>query len=167
MEPSRHKRTAFSQRLLFGVAALFVLLAGAVHNELLGPVVRADPIRADDPLTVRFALFNPAFAVTLKNVDLICTPLRIEGQATNGQDWTAKGADFPLDVDIDVPPRATVEYTCPINKDPGAAPNFRGPIARVTAKIAVAYSRFGQRHHAMSETLAWDRASKVWTVAGR
>jgi len=141
------------------LAAIVVIavIAGAAHNELLGPVIRADPIPADDPLTIRFVLFNPAFTVTLRNVDMTCLPQSLSGYAKDGRAWIARGENFPLNVDLDVGPRMRYEYTCPIN-DAG----FAGPVRRVTAKIAIAYTRFGRRAHAMSGMLTWDSASRVW-----
>ena len=156
-----HKRFAF-KRILLVAAAFLLLVWGAVHNELLGPVIHADPIRADDPLTIRFVLFNPAFIVTLKNVDMTCVPLSLSGHGKDSRAWTAHAQPFPLNVDIDIGPRAAFEYTCPI-KDTG----FPGAITNVTAQIAIRYTRFGRRKEATSPTLAWDSASRVWTVAGR
>jgi hypothetical protein len=146
--------------MLLGVAALLILGAGAVGNELLGPVIRAVPIAAPDPLTICFAVFNPAFTVTLKNLDMVCRPLRLEGRDRNGKSWTARGQDFPLNVDIDVGPRMAFEYTCPI-KDTG----FTGTVDRVNARIALHYTRFGRSQQAISDTLSWDRISRTWTLA--
>ena len=160
MEPSRHKSLAFRKRILLGVAALLILGAGAVRNELLGPVIRAVPIAAPDPLTIRFAVFNPAFKVTVKNLDMVCRPLALSGHGPDGKSWTAHGQDFPLNVDIDVGPRMAFEYTCPI-KDTG----FAGPVDRVNARIALRYTRFGRSRQAISDMLSWDRASRVWTLA--
>jgi hypothetical protein len=160
MEPPR-KRFAF-KRILLVAAAFLLIAAGAIHNELLGPVIHADPIRADDPLTIRFVLFNPAFTVALKNVDMNCLPLSLGGHGKDGRAWTAHGQPFPLNVDIDVSPRAAFEYTCPI-KDTG----FPGAVTNVTAQIAIRYTRFEHRDRAVSGPLAWDSASRVWTVAGR
>jgi hypothetical protein len=155
------KRT-YWKRYILAVVVLIAIAAGAIHNELLGPVIRADPIRADDPLTIRFVLFNPAFTVALKNVDMACVPLSLSGHGKDGQAWTAHGQSFPLNVDIDVGPRAAFEYTCPI-KDTG----FPGAVTNVTAEIAMRYTRFGRRDQAVSGILAWDSTSRVWTVAGR
>jgi hypothetical protein len=159
MEPS--KRTHW-KRCILAVVVLITIAAGAIHNELLGPEIRADPIRADDPLTIRFVLFNPAFTVALKNVDMACVPLSLNGHGKDGRAWTAHGQTFPLNVDIDVGPRAAFEYTCPI-KDTG----FPGAATNVTAQIAIRYTRFGHRDEAISGTLAWDSASRVWMVARR
>jgi hypothetical protein len=159
MEPPR-KRFAF-KRILLVAAAFLVIAGGAVHNELLGPAIHADPIRADDPLTIRFVLFNPAFTVTLKNVDMNCVPLSLSGHGKDGHAWTAPGQSFPLNVDIDVGPRMAFEYTCPIK-----AADLPGPVNNVTARIAIRYTRFGRRDQDLSSTLAWDSASRVWTVAG-
>jgi hypothetical protein len=159
MEPPR-KRFAF-KRILLVAAAFLLIAAGAVHNELLGPVIHADPIRADDPLTIRFVLFNPAFTVSLRNVDMNCVPLSLSGHK-DGQAWTAHGQVFPLNVDIDVGPRAAFEYTCPI-KDTG----FPSRVTNVTAEITIRYTRFGRRDQAVSGILAWDSASRVWTLEGR
>ncbi|HEX4371002.1 MAG TPA: hypothetical protein VH019_06620 [Rhizomicrobium sp.] len=150
------------KRYIFGAAIVIALAAGAIHNELLGPVIHADPIRADDPLTIRFVLFNPAFTVTLRNVDMNCVPLSLNGRGKDGRAWTAHGQPFPLNVDIDIGPRAAFEYTCPI-QDSG----FPGAVTTVMAQIAIRYTRFGRRDQATSGTLAWDSASRVWTVAGR
>lgn len=160
MGPPR-KRFAFKKRTLLVAAVLILIVAGAIHNEFLGPVIRAVPVRADDPLTIRFAIFNPAFTVTLKNVDMICVPLALKGHDKNGQAWTAKGASFPLDMDLDIGPRMAFEYTCPIKAALSGAPDT------VTARIATHYTRFGRREESVSGTLAWDSASRVWTLAGR
>ena len=146
--------------ILLVAAALLLIAGGAIHNELLGPVIHADPIRAGDPLTIRFVLFNPAFTVTLENVDMRCVPLGLKGRGKDA--WTAHAQPFPLNMDIDVGPRMAFEYTCPI-KDAG----FPGAVTNVTAQIAVRYTRFGRRDQAMSGTLNWDSASRVWTEAGR
>jgi hypothetical protein len=155
------KRT-YWKRYILAVVVLIAIAAGAIHNELLGPVIRADPIRADDPLTIRFVLFNPAFTVALRNVDMSCVPLSLSGHGKDGRAWTAHGQSFPLNVDIDVGPRAAFEYTCPI-KDTG----FPGAVTNVTAQIAMRYTRFGRRDQAVSGILAWDSTSRVWTVMGR
>jgi hypothetical protein len=155
------KRT-YWKRYILAVVVLIAIAAGAIHNELLGPVIRADPIRADDPLTIRFVLFNPAFTVALKNVDMACVPLSLSGHGKDGHAWTAHGQSFPLNVDIDVGPRMAFEYTCPI-KDTG----FPGAVTNVTAEIAMRYTRFGRRNQATSGALAWDSTSRVWTVMGR
>ncbi|HKD47976.1 MAG TPA: hypothetical protein VKB67_09835 [Rhizomicrobium sp.] len=141
---------------LVAAAAVIAVAGGAVHNELLGPRVRSVALPSADPFTLRFAVFNPAFTVTLKNIDMACIPLGVYG---NG--WMAKAQPFPLNVDIDLGPRAEFEYTCPI-----ASSNVKGPVKRVEAKVAIQYARFGQRRRAMSGTLAWDSASRVWTDAG-
>jgi len=154
------KRT-YWKRYILAVVVLIAIAAGAIHNELLGPVIRADPIRADDPLTIRFVLFNPAFTVTLKNVDMNCVPLSLSGHGKNGHAWTAHGQSFPLNVDIDVGPRAAFEYTCPIKSA------IEGSVDNVRAQIAIRYTRFGRRDQAVSGALIWDSASRVWTVAGR
>ena len=149
------------KRYILAAAVVIVVAAGAIHNELLGPVIRADPIRADDPLTIRFVLFNPAFTVTLRNVDMNCVPLSLDGRGKSGHPWTARAQNFPLDVDIDIGPRMAFEYTCPIKSGP-----LPGAVDNVTAQIAIRYTRFGRRGQAISSTLAWDSASRVWTVAG-
>ena len=143
---------------IVAIAAL-VMLAGAVRNELLGPRIRAVPIRNDDPFTIRFAIFNPAFALTFRNVDMTCQPLRIEGHDKEGRAWEAAAAPFPLNVDIDLRPRMAFEYTCPVTSS--AAPQA---VTRVEAQIAIRYTRFGHRAQAMPATLAWDSASRAWTV---
>jgi hypothetical protein len=160
MEPPR-KRFAF-KRILLVVAAFLLIAGGAVHNELLGPVIHAVPIRADDPLTIRFAIFNPAFTVTLKNVDMSCVPLNLSGHGKDGHAWAARAQPFPLNMDIDIGPRMAFEYTCPIK-----AAALPGSPDNVTAQIAIRYTRFGRRDQAISGTLAWDSASRVWTLAGR
>jgi hypothetical protein len=150
-------------RKIYLVAGLVaaMIVAGAIHNELLGPVIRADPIRADDPLTIRFAVFNPAFTLTLRNVDMTCLPQALIGHGKDGHAWKAPGQAFPLNVDLDVPPRMAFEYTCPI-QDTG----FPGPVDTASARIAIRYTRLGQRHQAISRTLDWDASSRVWTLAG-
>jgi hypothetical protein len=160
MGPPR-KRFAF-KRILLVVAAFLLIAGGAVHNELLGPVIHAVPIRADDPLTIRFAIFNPAFTVTLKNVDMSCVPLSLQGRGKDDHAWMARAQPFPLNMDIDIGPRMAFEYTCPI-KDAG----FPGAVTSVTAEIAIRYTRFGRREQATSGTLAWDSASRVWTLTRR
>lgn len=157
MAPGVRKIT-FKKSTLIVLAALIAIAAGAVHNEMLGPRVRADPIRADDPLTMRFAIFNPAFTVSLKNIDMTCVPLSIEGHDRSGHAWTAKAQSFPLDVDIDLGPRMAFEYTCPLAATPARQ------IDRVRAQVAVRYTRFGHRDETVSGTLAWDAASRVWTL---
>ena len=135
--------------------ASIAVASGAVRNELLGPRIRAVPLPSADPFTLRFAVFNPAFTVLLKNIDMTCVPLDVQGRG-----WTADAPSFALDVDIDLGPRAEFEYTCPIKSS-----DAKGPVNRVEAKVAVQYTRFGQRKRAVSGTLAWDAASRVWTDA--
>lgn len=159
MEPGPHKKT--SKKSILILAALIAVVAGAVHNELLGPRIRAVPIRADDPMTVRFAIFNPAFTVTLKDVDMTCVPLTIQGHGKDGRAWTAKGQPFPLDVDIDLGPRMAFEYTCPIND------NVSGKVDKMEVQVAVRYTRFGRRNQKLSQSLAWDSASRVWTLSAQ
>ena len=50
-------------------------------------------------LTIRFAVFNPAFTVTLKNIDMTCMPLALDGHSKDGRSWTAKSANFPLNME--------------------------------------------------------------------
>src|SRR5665213_1739596 len=154
------KRT-YWKRYILAVVVLIAIAAGAIHNELLGPVIRADPIRADDPLTIRFVLFNPAFTVTLRNVDMSCVPLSLNGHGKDGRALTARAQPFPLNVDIDIGPCMAFEYTCPIKSA------IEGSVDKVRAQIAIRYTRFGRRDQAVSGALIWDSASRVWTVAGR
>ena len=143
-----------------GIAVL-VMLAGAVRNELLGPRIRAFPIRTDDPFTIRFGIFNPAFTLTFRDIDMTCLPLRIEGHGKDGRAWDATGQPFPLNVSVDLGPRMAYEYTCPIKSS--AAP---GRVTHVEAKIAIRYTRFGHRAQSMSGALDWDSGTRAWTVAG-
>ena len=151
----------FKKRTLVIAAFLVLAAAGAVRNELLGAVIRAVPTRADDPLlTIRFAVFNPAFTVTLRDVDMTCIPLSLSGHDKAGHAWTMKAAPFPLNVNMDVGPRMAFEYTCPIEVKTPAPPQS------VTVEIDTRFTRFGRRQRGASGMLAWDSASRVWTKTG-
>jgi hypothetical protein len=150
-------------RATYGLAAIaaIAVMAGAVRNELLGPRIRAVPLASADPFTLRFEVSNPAFTVSVKDIDMTCLPLTIAGHDGEGRAWTAKGEPFPLDMDVDLGPRMAFEYTCPFKS------SAKDRVDQVEAKVAVRYTRFGRREQAMSGTLAWDSATRVWTDAGR
>ena len=141
--------------------AVLVMLGGAVRNELLGPGIRAFPIRTDDPFTIRFGIVNPAFTLTFRDVDMTCLPLRIEGKSKDGRVWEATGQPFPLNVSVDLGPRMAYYYTCPIKSS--AQPAL---VSHVEVKIAIRYTRFGHRAQSMSNMLDWDSGTRAWTVAG-
>jgi hypothetical protein len=148
-------------RKIYWLAIIVVIAVGAVRNELLGPRIHAVPRRNDDPFTIRFAVFNPAFTLTFRDLDMTCLPLRIEGHGKDGRAWNAAGQPFPLNVNVDLGPRMAYEYTCPIKSK--ASPEA---VNRVEAQIATRYTRFGHRAQATPATLDWDSASRAWTVAG-
>ncbi|HWF63552.1 MAG TPA: hypothetical protein VN685_02950 [Rhizomicrobium sp.] len=143
------------------IIAVIAVAAGAVRNELLGPRIHAVPRRNDDPFTIRFAVFNPAFTLTFRDIDMTCLPRRIEGHGKDGRAWDAAGQPFPLNVSIDLAPRMAYEYTCPIKSS--ASPQ---QVSRVEVQIITRYTRFGHRAQAKPVTLDWDSASRAWTVAG-
>lgn len=152
--PSRKLRT-----LLVAAIALAVV-AGAIHNELQGLQIRAVPRPGADPLSLRFAIVNPAFTVTAKDVDITCLSARLTGHGGDGRRWTARAAPFPLNVNIDLTPRAAFEYTCPIE-------TTAGPPDRVEAGIEVRYTRFGHRKQFRAGPMMWNASSRVWMLAGR
>src|SRR5581483_656727 len=130
----------FSKIAWIATIAALVMLAGAIRNELLGPRIRAFPIRTDDPFTIRFAVFNPAFLLTFRDIDMTCRPLRLEGHGKDGRAWTATAKSFPLNVGIDLGPRMAYDYTCPI--ETGIPPE---QVNHVEVQIATRYSRFDGR----------------------
>jgi hypothetical protein len=109
---------------------------------------------------LRFAIVNTAFTVTAKDVDITCLPARLEGHGADGRRWTAQGMAFPLNVAIDLPPRASFEYTCPIE-------TTAGPPDKVEADIEVRYTRFGRRAQFRAGPMSWDASSRVWMLAGQ
>jgi hypothetical protein len=145
---------------LFGIAALAIIAAGAIRNELLGPLIRPVPVMSNDPLTLPFTVFNPAFLVTLKDIDMTCENFRLLGRAPSP--WSAGAEPFPLDVDIDLGPRMAFEYTCPIKSR-----GIKRAVDKVDARVGVRYTRFGRREKNQSAILTWDSISKVWTQERR
>jgi hypothetical protein len=128
------------------LAAVLIVVGGGLYNETRSPIIRTIPLPGDDAFTLRFTVSNPAFLTTLKNMDFTCVPLG------------SHAAPFALNVDVDLPPRAMLEYTCPLKS--------AGDIAATPpagAKVQAAYGRFGHRSRMESGEWIWDPASRVWT----
>jgi hypothetical protein len=126
--------------------AAIIVVGGALYNEMRPPVIRTIPLPGDDAFTLRFSVSNPAFLTSMKNMDFSCVPLG------------SHAAPFALNVDIDLPPRAMLEYTCPLG-NPGAV----ATTPPAGAKIRADYTRFSRRTQIWSGEWTWDPASRVWT----
>jgi hypothetical protein len=136
-----------------------IVVIGALYNEARPPAIHAISMPHDDPGTLRFVISNPAFTITVKDVDLTCVPL--ESQTHTSKDGKpAHAAPFVLNVDVDLPPRGAFEYTCPIKTE-----DFADAPGTLDAKIGVKYTKFGHRAQSWSDALTWDPASRVWTEA--
>jgi len=145
--------------LLFAVIPLAVLGAAA-GNEFAAPAIAGVPVPGDDPLTLRFAVSNRGFITTINDIDFTCVPDQVTGRDANGKAVRVHGAPFPLNVDIDLGPRASFQYTCPIQ-----GPNLPAQVSRIEAHVEMRYTRFGQVSEAHSAELIWDSQSKVWLAA--
>lgn len=129
-------------RALAGILATIIAIGGALYNEARPPVIRAIALPGDDAFTLRFSISNPAFLTTMRDMDFSCVPL------------DSHAAPFAMNVDVDLPPRAMLEYTCPLGK-PGIA-------SATGAKIRADYTRFGHRARIWSAEWILDPASRVW-----
>jgi hypothetical protein len=144
-------------RTLAGILVVIVVMGGALYNETLPPQIHSIPVPGDGPFTLRFSVSNPAFTTTMKDMDFTCVPLELHGRSPKGEKLTLRADPFALNVDIDLPPRAAFQYTCPI-RNAGLAAS----IDSVDAKVSAAYTRFGHRSLIWSGELTWDSASRIW-----
>lgn len=156
------RATAKLSRWLILLLALILLavLAAAAGNEFAAPLIAGVPVPGDDPLTLRFAVSNRGFLTTIGDVDFTCVPDQVVGRDAQGQAVRVHGASFPLNVDIDLMPRASFQYTCPIQ-----GPHLPAEVNRIEAHVEMSYSRFGRRSEAHSGELIWNSQSKIWVTA--
>ena len=150
--------------LLILIAAL-VLMAGAVREEFAPPRIADVPVPGDDPLTLRFAVANRGLLTTIADVDFTCVPDLVKGRDANGAPVRVHGAAFPMNVGIDLMPRASYQYTCPI-LGPIQGPHLPARVDHIEAHVEMRYTRFGRRADAQSAELVWDSQSKIWMAAG-
>ena len=156
MTSSRSIRTG----RLAGILAAALVIGGALYNESRPPSLHSIAMPGDDPFTLRFAISNPAFTITMKDVDLSCVPMEARGHPTKDGKPALHATPFALNVDVDLPPRGAYEYTCPIRIE-GAA----DATGTLDAKIGATYTRLGYRAKTWSRELSWDAASRTWTEA--
>lgn len=145
-------------RSLIAAAVLAIATGAVIHNELQPPAIATVPVTGDDPLTLRFSVSNPALVVAARNVDFVCLPLSVRGRGADGQTIVTRADPFPMKMDIDLGPGASFQYTCPIKGE-----TLPAKVDRMTARVAVSYTRFGHRTETMSGLLSWDSQSRVWT----
>ena len=146
--------------VLLAILALAAIAGGGAINEFAAPAIRGVPVPGDGPSMLRFAVSNRGFLTTIGNVDFTCVPDQVVGRAANGAPVRVHGASFPLNVGIDLPPRASYQYTCPIQGQ-----HLPQHADRIEAHIEMSYTRFGQRSEAHSAELIWNSQSKVWLGA--
>ena len=143
--------------------AIIVLLAvagGAAANEFAAPQVADVPVPGDDPLTLRFSVSNRGWLLGIQDVDFTCVPDQVRGRGADGKKIHVHGTPFPMNVDVDLGPRESFQYTCPIQ-----GPHLPAEIDHIEAHVEMGYSRFGRRAHAHSGELIWDSQSKIWLKA--
>ena len=146
-------------RLLLA-AVLLVIAGGATANEFAAPLITSVPLSGDETLTLRFAVANRGWLFTIHDVDFTCVPDQVTGRDATGGVVKVHGVAFPLNVDIDLGPRASFQYTCPIQ-----GPHLPTEVEHIIAHVEMAYTRFGRRSEAHSAELIWDGQSKIWTAA--
>jgi hypothetical protein len=142
------------------LAALIVVAGAAAANEFAAPRIEAVPVPGDPPLTLRFAVSNPGWLLSIQNIDFSCVPDQVKGRDATGKAVRVHGAPFPLNVGIDLGPRDSFQYTCPIQ-----GPHLPGQVDRIEAHVEMSYTRFGRRSEAHSAELIWNSQSKIWTAA--
>ena len=145
---------AMRKPVLLAVPVLLAILGAAAANEFAAPAISAVPVPGDPPLTLRFSVSNRGWLLPIRNLDFTCVPDQVVGR-------DAKGAPFPLNVNIDLGPQDSFQYTCPIQ-----GPHLPDRVDRIEAHIELSYTRLGQRSEAHSAELIWDSQSKVWMAAG-
>jgi|SRR6185503_1276806 len=145
--------------LLAGLA-LAVVAGAAAANEFAAPRIEAVPVPGDAPLTLRFAVSNPGWLLAVQNVDFACVPDQVKGRDAKGDVTRVHGTPFPLNVGIDLGPRDSFQYTCPIQ-----GLHLPTKVERIEAHVEMSYTRFGRRAEAHSAELIWDDQSKIWVPA--
>jgi hypothetical protein len=146
--------------LLLTATALALILAAAMANELSAPAIDSVPVPGDAPLTLRFAVVNHAYLAAIHDIDFTCVPDQVKGRDAGGAAVRVHGVPFPMNVDIDLGPRASFQYTCPIQ-----GPHLPAEVDRIEAHVELAYTSLGRRLHAHSAELIWDGQSRIWTKA--
>ena len=144
--------------LLAGFALLLVVGAAAA-NEFAAPRIEAVPVPGDAPLTLRFAVSNRGWLLSIQDIDFTCVPDQVTGRDAVGNAVRVHGAPFPLNVGIDLGPHDSFQYTCPIQGQ-----HLPAKVERIEAHVEMGYTRFGRRS-AHSAELIWDDQSKIWTAA--
>ena len=142
------------------ILALVLVAGGAAVTEFAPPEIKSVPVPGDEPLTLRFAVSNRGHLLTLRDVDFTCVPDQVKGRDATGAPVRVHGAPFPMNVDIDLGPRASYQYTCPIR-----GPHLPRQVDRIEAHVEMSYTSLGRRAEAHSGELIWDSQSKVWTAA--
>ena len=143
------------------IALGFLAIAGGpIANEFAAPHVAVVPVPGDAPLTLRFSVSNGGRFLPLHDVDFICVPDQVRGRDANGAVVRVHGAAFPMNVDIDLSPGDSFQYTCPIQ-----GPYLPAQVDRIEAHVEMSYTRFGNRSEAHSGELVWDSRSKIWVKA--
>ena len=147
--------------VLLAVPVLLAILGAAAANEFAAPGIAAVPVPGDPPLTLRFSVSNRGWLMPIRNIDFTCAPDQIVGRDAKGAPVKVHGVPFPMNVNIDLGPQDSFQYTCPIQ-----GPHLPAQVERIEAHVEMSYMRLGQRSEAHSAKLIWDSQSKVWTAAG-
>ena len=154
---------AFSRKWLLPAALVLIAALGAgAAGEFAPPRIQAVPVPGDEPLTLRFAVSNRGFLRTFGDMDFTCVADSVTGRDAKGVRVTARGTSFPLNVNIDLGPRESFQYTCPIR---GA--HLPVQVDHIEAHVEAAYDSYGARANAHSPEFLWDAQSKAWVTAGR
>ena len=150
------------RKFYFLAAVIVIALAGGTAvNEFAPPHIENVPVPGDEPLTLRFSVSNRGHLLSLRDVDFTCVPDQVKGEGAQGQAVRVHGVPFPMNVNIDLGPGASFQYTCPIK-----GPHLPEQVERIEAHVEMSYTRFGRRSEAHSAELIWNSQSKVWVEAG-
>ena len=136
--------------------AVCAFLGAAASNEFAPPRIETVPVPGDEPLTLRFSVTNRGYLSTFRDLNFTCVPDKIESKDAKA----VSGASFPLNVDLDLGPGASFEYTCPLKA--ALAPDR---VATIRAHVEAAYSHLGHQARTRSRAFIWDAQSKVWLEA--
>jgi hypothetical protein len=145
--------------VLLAILALTMVAGAAAANEFAAPRIEAVPVPGDPPLTLRFAVSNRGWLLSAQNIDFACVPDQVTGHDATGKTVRVHGAPFPLNVGIDLGPRESFQYTCPIQ-----GPHLPADVSHIEAHVEMSFTRFGRRS-AHSAELIWDDQSKIWVAA--
>ena len=146
--------------VLLAVLALLAIAGAAAANEFAAPLILGVPVPGDDPLTLRFSVSNRGWLFAIHDIDFTCVPDQVKGQGADGKTLRVHGAPFPMNVDVDLGPRGSFQYTCPIQ-----GPHLPARVDRIEAHVEMRYTRFGRRNEAHSAELIWDSRSRIWVKA--